>query len=239
VAHERSKEHLLAEIEDVLMTMPPRATIRQASDENLSWLGRAAAAVESWNFAKGIVFNTALAKFNTPIAGMADVGYREMKIVLHQARHSLRMETVGPANIALPTGAVFDYFDEVRKVVALADVDAFFVDPYLDAEFVSRYLPFVRPTTQVRLMTTEKKIDSLIPAVELFSTQNGLAVSVRTTMEMHDRYVFVDKRSCFQSGASFKDGAKKAPTTLTEITDAFKAVLETYEKLWASAHIRR
>jgi hypothetical protein len=47
----------------------------------------------------------------------------------------------------------------------------------------------------------------------------------------------VDGLSCFQSGASFKDGAKKAPTTLTQITDAFTAVLETYEQLWTKSEV--
>jgi len=41
--------------------------------------------------------------------------------------------------------------------------------------------------------------------------------------------------SCYQSGASFKDGAKKAPTTLTQITDAFSAVSATYEQRWSTS----
>lgn len=50
---------------------------------------------------------------------------------------------------------------------------------------------------------------------------------------------FVDRTACYQSGASFKDGAKRAPTTLTQITDAFEAVWNTYEKAWAAAKIER
>lgn len=34
--------------------------------------------------------------------------------------------------------------------------------------------------------------------------------------------------------STFKDGASKAPTTLTQITDAFKAMWDTYEGLWKS-----
>ena len=55
----------------------------------------------------------------------------------------------------------------------------------------------------------------------------------------HDRYVFVDRGACYQSGASFKDGAKKAPTTLTQITDAFGPMLKTYEDLWGGARVER
>lgn len=39
--------------------------------------------------------------------------------------------------------------------------------------------------------------------------------------------------------ASFKDGAKPAPTTLTQITDAFAVMLQTYEDLWSKAKIER
>jgi len=62
---------------------------------------------------------------------------------------------------------------------------------------------------------------------------------VRSTDKIHDRYVFVDNAECFQSGASFKEGAGKAGTTLTQITDAFPAMLETYEDLWAAGKVER
>jgi hypothetical protein len=52
---------------------------------------------------------------------------------------------------------------------------------------------------------------------------------------LHDRYVIIDGKNCYQSGASFKDGAKAAPTTLTQISDAFLAVSGTYENLWNNA----
>jgi hypothetical protein len=64
-------------------------------------------------------------------------------------------------------------------------------------------------------------------------------VSIRSATGLHDRYVFIGKASCFQSGASFKDGAKQAPTTLTQITDAFNAIWETYEEVWKAAKVER
>jgi len=66
-----------------------------------------------------------------------------------------------------------------------------------------------------------------------------MAISVRSAGGFHDRYVFVDGAACYHSGASFKDGAVKAPTTLTQITDAFSAVLKTYEDVWAVGTVER
>ena len=76
-----------------------------------------------------------------------------------------------------------------------------------------------------------------MPAVNMFAQQAGTVINVRSALGFHDRYVFVDRAACYQSGASFKDGAKSAPTTLTQITDAFQAVLQTYEDLWKQANV--
>lgn len=135
-------------------------------------------------------------------------------------------------------GAVFDYFDEVRKVIASAQSELFFVDPYFDSEFVSRFLTQVAPTVRVRLLGW-KGMRTLIPAIDLLCQQTGTAIEVRSSTSLHDRYLFVDNQSGFQSGASFKDGAKFAPTTFTEVIDALPAILATYEELWFSGTAQR
>jgi hypothetical protein len=158
--------------------------------------------------------------------------------ILHQAQHDLRMETQGLVNVAVSKGSLFEYFDEIRKAVEGAKQDVFFVDHYLDAEFVSRYLPHIMPGVSARLLSREK-LPTLLPAVDAFVQQHKLTVQVRSASNFHDRYVFIDEAICYQSGASFKDGAKAAPTTLTQITDAFLAVSQTYENLWNGAKVER
>lgn len=232
-----TKEQLLAEIEDVLRTMPPRATIRHETQENLAWLGRLSAVIENWDATKAIVLLPGyLDQFLGIDARNAAQGFRKIMTLLHQARHDLRMETLGPINIAVPHGMVFDYFDEIRKTIEVAKQDVLFVDPYLDAEFVSRYLGHVATGVTTRLLAREK-LSSLVPAVDAFVQQSKLKVEVRSAPNFHDRYIFIDRVACYQSGASFKDGAKSAPTTLTQITDAFAAVCQTYEDLWKKARV--
>lgn len=227
-------EQLLAEIEDIIRTMPPRPTIRHETPENLSWLGRASAAIHMWDPIRAVGFSRHLASVHAINAQEAAQGLRIALTMLHQACHELRMGTVGPLTIAVGQGGVFDYFDEIRKVIESAKTDLFFVDPYLDAEFVSRYLSQVTQGVAVRLLGRER-MTTLLPAVDLLRQQAGLQIEVRSAGGFHDRYVFVDGQECYQSGASFKDGAKKAPTTLTQIVDAFSAVLGTYQQIWASA----
>jgi hypothetical protein len=234
-----TQEQLLAEVEDLLRSMPDREILAQGGAEGLGWLGRAAAIIEQWDMVKLFLFNLGMNKFNGLSSVGSEQGFREMMVLLYQARTDLRMRTLGPTNVALPQGRVFDYFDEIRKAIELASQDVLFVDPYLDAEFVSRYLPHVRAGVTVRLLTSDKRLGTLLPAVDLFARQGGLSITVRSTAGLHDRYIFVDEENCYQSGASFKDGAKQAPTTLTQITDAFGAVWDTYQKLWSSARIER
>jgi hypothetical protein len=226
-----TNEQLLSEIEDLIRTMPPRATIRHETDENFAWFGRAAALVTEWNSAKAIAFDGHLRNVHARIALDAGHAVTSIFLMLQQARHELRLKTVGPLSVAVGSGAVFDYFDEVRKVIESAKFELLFVDPYIDAEFVSRYLPQVAAGVSVRLLGRER-MTTLLPAVQLFVQQSGLGVQVRSSAALHDRFVFVDKRAYFQSGASFKDGAKKSPTTLTQVEDAFPAIQSTYEDLW-------
>jgi hypothetical protein len=234
-------EQLLAEIEDVIRTMPSRQMLGRHTTENLVWFGRATAVVERWDFTKAPTFQQArrlLALDSTGVYG--EQSFQDIVVILHQAQNDLRMQTAGPVNMAVGQGRVFEYFDELRKTIELAAQDIFFVDPYLDAEFISRYLPHVHAGVVIRLLTSEKKLTTLLPAVDLFCQQNGRMVNVRAASTgLHDRYLFIDNGSCYQSGASFKDGARNAPTTLTQITDAFDAVWRTYEAMWAGGRVHR
>ena len=233
------RRQVLAEVEDVIRTMPPRATLRHDEPENFAWLGRVAAVIALWNPSQSMPVGMALHKFHERDARTANIGWREIMTLLNQARADLRMQTTGPVSAAIPSGLVFDYFDEVRKIVELAKDDVLFVDPYLDAAFVSRYLPHVSAGVSIRLLTGDKKLASLLPAVDVFSHQHAVKIAVRSASGLHDRHVLIDKRECYQSGASFKDGGRFAPTTLTQITDAFAAVLKTYENAWSAAKVER
>lgn len=172
----------------------------------------------------------------SPMGRHYDEGALGLVVLLNEARADLRMKTLGPSNIAIPSLAPFEYFDETRKVIEVAKSDILFVDPYLDAEFVSRYLPHITTGVNIRLLARER-MPSLLSATEMFVAQHKSKVEIRSADGFHDRYVFVDERECYQSGASFKDGAKKAPTTITQITDAFSAIFETYQGIWLGADV--
>lgn len=228
-----SDEQLLSELEDLIRSQPQRATIRHDTPENRTWIGRAVAAISRWNMVSGTQARGYAMAINHVMAREAADGINGLFGLLYEASSSLRLSTIGPVSTAVGHGMVFDYFDEIRKLIAGASVELLIVDPYLDADFVSRYLQDVRGDVSLRLLCRER-LSSLLPAVQALAQQNKSTIVVRTSPSFHDRYIFVDGKTCYQSGASFKDGARNAPTTITQITDAFIAVRDTYETMWAS-----
>jgi hypothetical protein len=233
-----TKEQLVLAVEDLLRTIPSRGTIRHAMPENFDWMARATTLLQLWKEPTGKEAKKLVDTIYTSLDAFSVDALNRLLTVLHQMKHELLIETIGPMNLVLSHGMVFDYFDEIRKLIETAEEDLLFVDPYLDAEFVSKYLPHAAAGTRVRLLAREK-VSALIPAVDSFVQQHKRAVGIRSAPNFHDRYVFIDRTSCYQSGASFKDGARKAPTTLTQITDAFTAMLATYEDLWNRAKVER
>ena len=231
-----TKEQLLIEIEELLRTAPNEDTFRDNTQENLDWFGRAMAAINLWNMPIIIRAQGFLDDIQGVSVRAARSALKHFMIILNQARHQLRMETVGPVSVAITTGMTFEYFDELRKKIEVARTDIFFVDPYLDADFVSRYLPHVSHGVSIRLLAREK-LRTLLPAARAFISQYQTTVQIRSDSGFHDRYLFVDGSACYQSGASFKDGAKTALTTITQITDAFDVVFQTYETMWQSANV--
>jgi hypothetical protein len=234
MSKEIAPELLLAELDDLLRTIPDFHDDRIAQ----AWGGRAAAVLRHWDSVRGTMAQVYAHGVLSSRSFTHEDSLQKLLAYIEEARYDLRLKVGGTVSAVVPAGSVFDYFDEIRRVIDIATKDVFFVDPYLDAEFVPRYLPHIRPEVEIRLLT-ERRISSLLPAVDMFAKQHGHRVSVRSHSGMHDRFVFIDGSDCFLSGASFKDGAKNAPATLLQIKDGLPAILRSYEAMWAAANVER
>ena len=231
---------ILAELEDLLRTMPPHPTLRHPTEENFAWFGRARSIVAAWNGSSSIFFGPYVETFIGSInAHAAEEAFAKLMTILQEARFDLRMRTTGPLSVAVNRGQPFDYFDEVRKLIAAAQTDILFVDPYLDADFVARYLPHIRAGVKIRLLTS-KNLPVLLPAVQQFVLQRAASVEVRKpNARPHDRYVFIDRAQCYLSSATFQDGGRLSPATLQQISDSFAELSQIYEAEWANGSIQR
>lgn len=239
MAPELTSDQLLLQIADLLRTMPARNVLSRADRESLSWLGSVRAVLELWNSGRSPEVAKAIAEVQDPHVTISERGTRSLSMLLYEAQHGLLMKSSSPLSVSIPKGAIFEYFDEIRKAIEQATSDLLFVDPYLDADFVSSYLPHAKNGSSIRLLTSTKRIATLLPSVDAFSKQYGLTINVRTASNLHDRFLFVDQRNCYQSGASFKDGAKGSPTVLVQIVDSFAAMWSTYDSMWNAAKVER
>lgn len=223
-------EKLFAEIEELLRTMPSWDEI----GGSFEWLGRSQAVISAWDLPQSVNMDAAVRELAS-VSGRKREAYRQIQALLNRARYSLLLQMPSGGTKVIEKGARFDYFDEVRKIIERGRAELFFVDPYLNADFVSRYLPHVKSGTKVRLLGREK-ITALASAAAAMASQSGLSIEVRSGSGFHDRYLFLDGAECFNSGASFHDGGK-TPTTLTPIVDAAASLRAIYESIWAGGTV--
>jgi hypothetical protein len=235
-------DDIRTELEQVIRCMPPKASMHHGTPENLEWLGRAGAIINVWGHssANGVMalanWNLAVETIHAPARNHGTPPTLTIIRILFQAQNDLRVQTVGPVSVTVGQGQVFQYFDEVRKIIEQATTDILFVDPYLNADFISRYLPHVKKGVAVRLLCV-KYVAAVKSAAELFARQNDTSIEVRAGQAIHDRWFFIDGRRCFQSGASFKDGGVNAATTLIENVDSFVGLRAQFEERWQTATI--
>jgi len=231
-----SDENLISEVELLIRTAPDRHQLRSPRTETWAWLGRAKAVLQAWNPIEAAGADVVISGIQNSLAEVSHQAHMTLMTLLSQAQNDLRMRIGGPISMAIGHGMTFSYFDELRKIIELASVDLLFVDPYMNADFVSQYLPHAKSTVQVRLLG-KQYMPALVSAADAFKKQHGAMVTVRSTADLHDRFVFVDSSACYFSGASFKDGPKNANTILSQVTDASSVLLASFEKLWSTAKI--
>jgi hypothetical protein len=107
----------------------------------------------------------------------------------------------------------------------------------MNAEFVRRYMPQIPRTAAIRLLTSERFADQMSDALQLFAREYGVRAELRVLPEktIHDRHLVIDSDAVYQSGASFKDGARNAPTSINQIVDIAREMIAAHEARWASA----
>ena len=125
------------------------------------------AVIEAWDSAKAVQAKVDLMQIRSVNGAIVQDGYHSLRTLLHEAPgQTLSMATDATA-VAVAPDQVFDYFDNVRKLMQEARQELFFVDRYLDADFASSYLPQVPAGVAVRLLTMDKKhLGTLVPSRE-------------------------------------------------------------------------
>ena len=227
---------LLQEIDLLLRNFPQLSSLRNHELDAVIWTGQLYAVLDNWKIGQSTIARAhlALGSYSEPPPGSKQ--FSEILAMLHHAKYDLILKNPTTQSSQFDKGSTLDYFDEIRKIVETARTELFFVDAYLDANFGSRYFPFVPSDVSVRLLGKDSdSIKKLVPSAAIFKKSRSASVEVKESSDIHDRFVFVDRKFGHMSGSSFKDGARKAPVMLTQIVDTFEVTFQTYEKLWSNA----
>jgi hypothetical protein len=122
--------------------------------------------MSAWDFVKaGVSFEPLVSALSLNKGIDVATTTRRVLVLLHQVKNDLRLICTSPLFVGIDAGKVFDYFDQVRQIIEAAKADVLFIDPYIDAEFVSRYLPYVSSGTRIRILARER-MSVLQPAVK-------------------------------------------------------------------------
>jgi hypothetical protein len=228
---------LLYHLDELMRTKPPGNELAgNPTDEHQEWIGQARALIAAWDEPRATAFkldcDKALAvdyyKPMEPVHALARI-----VSTIQEARSELRLITGGRVSASFAGGQPFNIFDELRKVIGTAQTNVLFVDPYMGADFVSRYLPHVPQNVAIRLLT-KNMVPQLTSALGVYIQQHPLNIEARTSATIHGRFLSLDGTRSFTVDASFKDAAKSAPAALIELSDTAAASLQQYEALWAT-----
>lgn len=217
------------------------------SDESAAWFSNVIGIINAHDISLGMplqllisrVTNVSTAASSPTLIAMTMNAQSEFLARARSVLTQLQLQTNTFITRSVVQGAVHDYFEEVRQLLAGAQQDVLFIDPYIDPSFVARYVPQITSGVSIRLLTAEPRADQLMQALYLYEQQHQVKVQVRVVpaKSLHDRHLIVDQRDVYQSGASFKDGGRNAPTSINQIVDVATDLIRAHDANWANAKV--
>jgi hypothetical protein len=223
---------LYAELRTLGDNPPDFATFKSGSRVHHEWLARVRNLIAKWDESR--------APSAQDIAQLSSFVYRDDSLnkimtALYDAIADLQYSVQATVGRAYGPGAVYDFFKNLRELLASATSSIFIIDPYLDDQIFDAYLSAVLRQVSVRLLTN-KGASALKPALVRFIAQTNMSIQVRRSNRTHDRVFFLDDRSCWVMGQSIKDAASSKPTYLAPLdNETAELKKEFYEEIWTAA----
>lgn len=133
----------------------------------------------------------------------------ELKQLEQDEKFNIVFDAIEQNQITPKQGIIFDgqYFDAhlfISKIIKSAKTSITIIDNYID-ETVLELLTKKQKSVSVKIIskTNPKKLD-----IQKFSEQYG-KVTFITNTNVHDRFIIIDEKDIYHSGASLKDLGKK------------------------------
>lgn len=124
----------------------------------------------------------------------------------------------------------FDAYLEIERILQTATKEVKIIDAYVDKTLFPLYFHDLPSAVNLKILT-KKMFDKFRIVARKFARQRR-NFEVRKTVEIHDRFLIIDRRA-WMIGQSIKDAGTK-PLSIVEIEDT-DAVLKMFNRLWNEA----
>ena len=131
---------------------------------------------------------------------------------------------------AYAPGRHYDYFRDLKEIIAGATKHLFIIDPYFNGEAFDAFLSDVQNPT-IHILADRYSNDAKVYA-DKHAQQNSTVIELRQSKELHDRLIIVDGTDCWITGGSVKDAGKKAAYLIPVAPQIANAKIEIYNEIW-------
>lgn len=212
--------------------------------ETIQWLSKATVLVKAATGISTYSMRMDNAVQNLVAAMNTKQQAREVILVMNQALASLELHLPASAQGAfVTTGASFDAYAAISKIVGEASKTVLIVDPYMDATAVIDVAGLVQASVTVQLLSDAATVKpTLKPAADKWIQQYGqnrpLEARLAPARSLHDRLIIVDDRAAWVLTQSLKDFAQRSPATIQKV-DAELATMKVkaFSEIWNVADV--
>jgi hypothetical protein len=234
-------EALYRQLGRIIETAPDFTGYEPLTQDHLLWMGRAHALVR----ASGDT--SAQVEFELASRGVQGAlrhdSIKQLMLVLYKVLGTAELNAPPSARGAfIPVGNSFDAFAAITKVLLTATTDILLVDPYMDETALTDFGSCSAAGVMLRLLADDSSVkSSLAPAAARWVSQHGanrpLGVRLAPARALHDRAIFIDRKTGWILTQSLKDFAKRSPAELVRADDTASLKIAAYESIWQGSKI--
>lgn len=230
------KQILLLKLSEALENAPlfGEKPALDVSTPQRQWLAKVGALLTRLGLDKKVKFQ---ASFSTLVSYWSPAIVQikgQVADAIEELKLELELDGRGEIGNAYAPGDIYRFFADLKSIINTAETEILVVDPYFNGEAFDAYLSTTKKDVKIRILADRYSKD-VHGYVQKHKMQFQTDIELRTTKELHDRLIFVDRDQCWIMGGSVKDAGKKATYLIPVIPPIAKAKSAIYADIWGRA----
>ena len=208
------KHIILLKLDELLENVPKydRDSYVGGKSALRQWLAIAGALLKRYDpFGLGLKFDNDMSRLRNHPGTLFDIVQGLVVDAIERLKLDLELEGRSEIGMAYAPGEVYQYFAELKRIVAGAKQAIFVVEPYFDGKAFDSYLAGTPVGISIRVIA-ERYANEVAEYAAKHAAQYRTQIEIRKSKELHDRLVIIDGDDCWISGGSIKDGARRQLT---------------------------